>query len=129
MVFRVDISPQAFEDLDSISAYIRHRGSSESAERWFDGIMAAIKTLHDAPQRCPLAEESRQLQAEVRLLLYGKRNRRYKIYFAIHKETETIRVFHVRHWARKPADTDGGNVAQGEKSVPRSRGRPLGLAG
>ena len=40
-----------------------------------------------------------------RLLLYGKRNRRYKIYFAIHKETETIRVFHVRHWARKPADT------------------------
>ena len=34
-----------------------------------------------------------------------KRNRRHKIYFAIHKETETIRVFHVRHWARKPADT------------------------
>jgi ribosomal protein L39E len=56
-------------------------------------------------QQCPLAEESRHLQAEVRLLLYGKRNRRYKIYFAIHKETKTIRVFHVRHWARKPSDT------------------------
>jgi hypothetical protein len=36
--------------------------------------MAAIKTLRDRPQRCPLAEESKQLQAEVRLLLYGKRN-------------------------------------------------------
>ena len=70
---------------------------------WFNGIMAAIKPLRDAPQRCPLAEESQQLQAEVRLLLYGKRNRRYKIYFAIHKATGTIRVFHVRHWARKPA--------------------------
>ena len=106
MAFRVEISPQAFEDLDGISAYIRHRGSFESAERWFNGIMAAIGTLRDAPRRCPLAEESRQLQAEVRLLLYGKRNRRYKIYFAIHKETETIRVFHVRHWARKPAGTE-----------------------
>jgi|ERR1039457_587411 plasmid stabilization system protein ParE len=73
MAFRVEVSPQAFEDLDSISAYIRDRGSFESAERWFNGIMAAIKTLRDAPQRCPLAEESRQLQAEVRLLLYGKR--------------------------------------------------------
>jgi len=129
MAFRVEISPQAFGDLDSISAYIRHRGSFESAERWFNGIVAAIKTLRVAPQRCPLAAESRQLEAEVRLLLYGKRNRRYKIYFAVHKETVTIRVFHVRHWARRPADTDGGNVAQGEKSVPRSRGRPLGLAG
>ena len=105
MAFRVEISPQAFEDLDGISAYIRHRGSSESAERWFNGIMAAMKTLRDAPQRCPLAEESRKLQAEVRFLLYGRRNRRHKIYFAVHKETGTIRVFHVRHWARKPADT------------------------
>jgi hypothetical protein len=68
--------------------------------------MAAMKTLCDAPQRCPLAEESRHFQAEVRLLLYGKRNRRYKIYFSIHKETKTIRVFHVWHWARKPAGTD-----------------------
>jgi len=103
MAFRVEVSPQAFEDLDAISAYIRQRGSFESAERWFNGIIAAVKTLCEAPQRCPLAEESRQLQSEVRLLLYGKRGRRYKVYFAIHKETETIRVFHVRHWARKPA--------------------------
>ena len=69
----------------------RHRGCDEDSVR--------------CTQQCPLAEESRHLQAEVRLLLYGKRNRRYKIYFAIHKETKTIRVFHVRHWARKPSDT------------------------
>jgi plasmid stabilization system protein ParE len=105
MAFRVEISPQAFENLGRISAYIRHRGSFESAEPWFNRIVAAIKPLRDAPQRCPLAEESRQLQAEVRLLLHGKRNRRYKIYFTIHKATGTIRVFHVRHWARKPTGT------------------------
>jgi len=94
MAFRVEISPQAFEDLDMIAAYIRRRGSLESAERWFDGVMAAIKTLCRAPQRCPLAGEFQQVPTEVRLLLYGKANRRYG---------ETVRVFHVRHWARKPA--------------------------
>jgi len=104
MAFRVDISVQAFEDLDTISAYIRQRGSFESAQRWFNGIVNAIKALRDTPERCPLAEESQQLQAEVRLLLYGKRNRRYKIYFAILKETESVRVLHVRHWARTRAD-------------------------
>jgi len=62
MAFRVEISSQAFEDLDIISAYIRQRGSFESAGRWFNGIIAAIKTLSDAPQRCPPAEEARQLR-------------------------------------------------------------------
>jgi len=106
MVFRVEISPQAFDDLDLISAYIRQRGSFESAERWFNGILAAIQALRDTPQRCPLAGEAQQLQAEVRLLLYGKRKRRYKVYFAIHEETECVRVLHVRHWARRAAEAD-----------------------
>jgi hypothetical protein len=48
MAFRVEIAPQAFEDLDNISAYIRQRGSFESAERWFNvqrfnGIASAVK--------------------------------------------------------------------------------------
>jgi plasmid stabilization system protein ParE len=45
MAFRVEISPRAFEDLDRISAYIRHRGSFESAERWFNGIVATTRCL------------------------------------------------------------------------------------
>lgn len=51
MAFRVEISPQAFEDLDRISAYIRHRGSFESAERWFNGIMAARRRISACRQR------------------------------------------------------------------------------
>ena len=58
------------------------------------------------PSRCTLAGESDDLQTEVRLLLHGKRNRRYKVYFAIHHASATVRVFHVRHWARKPVETD-----------------------
>ncbi len=106
MAFRVEVSPQAFEDLDLIAQYIRKRGSFESAERWFNGIIDAIRSLEQSPRRCPEADESKDLQSEIRLLLYGKRNRRYKIYFAIHEEAKTVRVFHVRHWARKPVNAN-----------------------
>jgi plasmid stabilization system protein ParE len=106
MPFRIEIAPQAFEDLDSIAEHIGRHGSTESASRWFNGIIDAIRTLGEMPSRCPLADESEDVRAEVRLLLHGKRNRRYKVFFAIHRETETVRVFHVRHWARKPADAD-----------------------
>jgi hypothetical protein len=71
-------------------------------------MIAAIQTLEDLPHRCRVAEESRELGQEVRLLLYGKRNRRYKVYYSVQQTTPstgTVRVFHVRHWARKTPDT------------------------
>jgi plasmid stabilization system protein ParE len=102
MAFRVEVSPEAFADLDAIAIYILERGSLESAGRWFNGIIDAIRSLGELPTRCPIADESEELQNEIRLLLHGKRSRRYKIYFAIHHESETVRVFHVRHWARRP---------------------------
>lgn len=46
----------------------------------------------EMPSRRAIADESAELEAEVRLLLHGKRRRRYKIYFALHQETETVRI-------------------------------------
>jgi plasmid stabilization system protein ParE len=106
MAFRVEISPEALGDLDGISTYIGARSRPAVAERWFNGIFASIRTLSGTPHRCPVAEESADLAGEVRLLLHGRRNRRYKIYFAIHEETKTVRVLHVRHWAMKPIEID-----------------------
>jgi plasmid stabilization system protein ParE len=109
MAFRVDISPRAFDDLDQIARYIKQQASFEQAEEWFNGIVAAIKTLEDLPHRCRVAEESRELGQEVRLLLHGKRNRQYKVYYSVQQTTRskgTVRVFHVRHWARRTPNTD-----------------------
>ena len=58
------------------------------------------------PQRCPVAEESSDLETAVRLLLHGKRNRRYKVYFSIYEPAKRVRVVHVRHWALKPLESD-----------------------
>jgi plasmid stabilization system protein ParE len=106
MGFHVELSPQALADLDSIAGDIAGRGSPGSAARWFDGLIAAIRTLAEMPHRCPLAAEDADLQAGVRLLLHGRRNRCYKIFYAIHEPAKTVRVFHIRHWARKPAAAD-----------------------
>jgi hypothetical protein len=61
------------------------------------------------PARCPIAPESEELDHEIRVLLHGRKNRAYKVYFAIHHETPStgeVRVFHVRHWARRTLSED-----------------------
>jgi plasmid stabilization system protein ParE len=109
MAFRVEIALRAFNDLDEIADYITKNGSFDQAEKWFNGIVDAIRTLEDMPGRFPVADVSEELGQEVRLLLYGRRNRKYKVYYSIQQETPstgTVRVFHVRHWARKSLSTD-----------------------
>ena len=58
------------------------------------------------PSRCPVAEESEAFGQQVHLLLHGRRNRTYKVSYSIHEETQTVRVFHIRHWARKGLRAD-----------------------
>jgi len=53
MAFRVEISPRAFNDLDEIADYIKQRSSLEQAEKWFNGIIAAIRTLEHSPHPLP----------------------------------------------------------------------------
>ena len=104
MAFRVEIAPRAFNDLDEIATYIEQESSFEQAEEWFNGIIAGIRTLEDMSERCRIAEESEELGQEVRVLLYGRRNRKYRVYYSIQRGTHssgTVQVFHVRHWARK----------------------------
>jgi plasmid stabilization system protein ParE len=109
MAFRVEVSPRALKDLDEIAGYIEQQGSFNQAQEWFNGIMAAIRTLEDMPERCLVANESEELGQEVRLLLYGKRNHKYRVYYSIQHKTAsrgTVQVLHVRHWARKSLNAD-----------------------
>ena len=73
MAFRVEIAPRAFSDLDGIAAYIKERGSNESARGWFNGIIGAIRALSDMPSRCPVAEESEVPGLFVKILVLDLR--------------------------------------------------------
>jgi len=106
MAFRVELSPSAIDELDEIAEYIESRSSFEVADRWFSAIMDEIATLAGMPTRCKLAPEWNRSSHEVRLLLVGKRNRKYKVYFELLHKQGLVRVVHVRHWARKTIGTD-----------------------
>lgn len=75
MAFRVEIEPQAFDDLDQMADWIKAGSSFEIAQKWFNGMIAAIATLREMPARCSLAPEAEELGHEVRLLLHGRRHR------------------------------------------------------
>jgi plasmid stabilization system protein ParE len=120
MAFRVEISPRAFNDLDEIAEYIRQRSSFAQSEKWFNGIIAALRSLEHSPHRCQVTEESEELGQEVRVLLYGKRNRRYKVYYSVQEtapSTGTVRVFHVRHWARRSLDPEQLQKLMGDQTT------------
>jgi plasmid stabilization system protein ParE len=109
MAFRVEIAPRARDDIDRIAAYITAESSFAAAEKWFNGVIDAIASLRQMPTRCRIADESKALGQETRLLLHGPRNRTYKIYFAIRIERPSggvVRILHVRHWARRAVRFD-----------------------
>ncbi|MCC5608187.1 type II toxin-antitoxin system RelE/ParE family toxin [Nostoc sp. CHAB 5834] len=97
MAFQVEITPIAEAQIEQ--AYRRYREQNpEFADRWFRGLMNAIATLQEKPQRCTLAVEHEIFPEEVRQLLYGKAKNVYRVLFTI-RDT-TVYVLYVRHTAQ-----------------------------
>ena len=71
MAFQVEITPIAEAQIDRAYRWYRER-NPEFADRWFRGLMNAIATLQEKPQRCVLAVEHEIFSEEVRQLLYGR---------------------------------------------------------
>jgi plasmid stabilization system protein ParE len=96
--YRVLIEPPARENIDEAYLWIAERNPS-AAHNWYHGLEKAVQTLEDFPQRCPVAEESKAFDVEIRQLIYGKRIGAYRILFAIYEGT--VHVLHVRHGRRR----------------------------
>ena len=72
--------------------------SPEAPLKWLDGLEQTIAELNEFPARCALAPESDVVGLEIRHHLYGRRQHKYRILFAI--RAQTVHVLHVRHGAR-----------------------------
>lgn len=84
--------------MDEAYRWIAER-APDSAVKWFNGLEAAIQTLKDFPQRCPLAEESRAFDLEIRQFVYGKRVGAYRVLFTVVEDA--VHILHVRHGRRR----------------------------
>jgi plasmid stabilization system protein ParE len=89
-------------DADAAYAWIAEHLSPAQAERWYQGLFQQMETLTRQPTRCPRAAESDWFPEELRELLYGKRNNKYRILFTI--RDQDVVVLYVQHAARQELD-------------------------
>jgi len=80
------------------------RQSVSSSARLHAGLLAAIRSLANNPERWPLADEATDLGLDLRELLYGRRRKMYRILFTI--EDQTVNVLRVRHAAQDRLSPD-----------------------
>ncbi|MFB2896503.1 type II toxin-antitoxin system RelE/ParE family toxin [Aerosakkonemataceae cyanobacterium BLCC-F50] len=103
MTFQVEITPIAESQIEQAYCWYRER-NPEFADRWFRGLMNAISTLQEKPQRCAKAVEHEIFPEEVRQLLYGKSKNMYRVLFTIREPK--VYVLYVRHSAQAPLTLD-----------------------
>jgi plasmid stabilization system protein ParE len=100
MTFRVIIEPRAEREiLEAVRWKLERSKSPASVLRWSNGLRAKIATLKKSPLRCPVDPDSEAYGEEVRLLIYGKRHRRYRVLFTI--RGDAVHVLTVRHSAQR----------------------------
>jgi plasmid stabilization system protein ParE len=101
MAFRVEISLEAQIEADGILEWLLSQHAGETGLRWFQGLVNAVESLANFPERCSLAPENSEFSFEVRHLLYGRKPHVYRVVFTI--QEEVVYVIHIWHGRRKPA--------------------------
>lgn len=94
MKFTVEIASLALAEIERTFAFLA-RHSLPSAVRWHERLRMAFETLHEHPNRCPLAPEDEWYDGTLRQLLYGKRPHVYRILFEV--RGTTVYIHRVRH--------------------------------
>lgn len=99
MAFQVELSAHAAQDIEEHYVWIQERNPA-AAEKWFNGIMAAIHTLKDFPERCSKISEQESFTQEIRHFIYQK----HRLIFTI--QNTIVYILAVRHTARKPLENE-----------------------
>ena len=96
-IYQVTILEPAEYDIGEAYAWLAER-NDEAAIRWYNRLLQVIYSLETFPERCPIAPESRHLKKEIRQILHGHKQHKYRVLFDI--IGDEVRVLHVRHGAR-----------------------------
>jgi plasmid stabilization system protein ParE len=92
MTYRVILQRLAIRDLDDAFRFAA-RTAPVTASRWLERFRAALATLAEHPQRCPLARENHKVEAELREHLFGRSPNVYRSVFLI--DGQTVRVLRI----------------------------------
>lgn len=100
MTYRIEITAGAEQEIESAYAYIA-QVAPFAAQRWKQGIRAAIRSLAHNPERFGMAPESNNFPYRVRQLLYG-RKRNHRILYTV--MDDYVGILAVRHSAQDAFD-------------------------
>jgi plasmid stabilization system protein ParE len=96
--FLVDIAEPAVVDAEDYVRFIRDvRKEPEAAVRWFRGLVQAIYSLEDLPERCPVIPEQEEFSFEIRHLIYFS----HRIIFRVEREKKRVVIYRVYHGSRQ----------------------------
>ena len=98
MKYAIIVMPAAVAELDAAYMWLAQE-TRQHAPTWYNGMLDALNSLEDMPERCPLAPESRDAPDEIRQMLYGDKHHAYRILFVI--LGQQVRILHIRHAARR----------------------------
>ena len=95
--YKVIILPSAELDIGEAYTWLAEHDEI-AAIRWFNDLSGVIETLERCPLRCPLAPESQFFNEEIRQILHGRRQHKYRILFTL--RNDDVLILHIRHGAR-----------------------------
>src|SRR5664280_1337975 len=102
MTYAVKLTEPA--ESDAYQAFERIREVAlMSADNWLRSLFAAIATLAEMPDRCPMIPEAGELGHPARHLLFGKRTGQYQTIFHIQEasnEGQCVRILRIWHGSR-----------------------------
>lgn len=101
MAYLVRLMDRALRDLEHIYGEIEAE-NGETAQRWFNGLAAAIRSLESNPLRGRVTRES----DAHRQLLYGRGRSVYRIIYQTEVRKSAVNVVHIRHSRRQDFDPD-----------------------
>src|SRR4051794_34872167 len=98
MPYDVRLTRRALGEIDQAFGWLAER-SPAAAAAWHRRLSAAVLSLEEHPQRCPLAPENDWYAGgELRNLLSGKRRGVFRLLFEI--RNDVVYVLRVRHSAQ-----------------------------
>jgi plasmid stabilization system protein ParE len=99
MIYRIDFSSTAKSEADAAFLRFAQFTSSDRAQNWYQGLVKAIASLQEMPRRCAIAPENEFFSQEIRQLLYGRGQSKYRILFTVldDQTIPTIRILYIRN--------------------------------
>ncbi len=92
--FKVNIPGYVIDEIEYYVDIIAE-DSVDRALKWYQDIEDRIYTLDENPERCPVADESRFHDYEIRNLIFGN----YRILYRL--QGDIVQILHVKHGAQE----------------------------